>query len=212
MEQKQVLVKFWKERGIKEELIDAFLRIPREYFVAPELFKHAYDDRPLPTFRGQSLSQPTTVMIMSQALEVQPGQKVLEIGSGVGYQASILSKLVQDGTVITTEIIPELAEIARNNLHQLGCLNVEVKETDGSRGVPEEAPFDRVMITAACPQIPEPIIDQLKEGGIIVAPVGDLEEQVMVKAVKEGKRLEFEFLGQFMFVPLQGKYGFEISQ
>ncbi|MFH1275910.1 MAG: protein-L-isoaspartate(D-aspartate) O-methyltransferase [Candidatus Woesearchaeota archaeon] len=207
--QKEQLVNFWKDKGIHDKVIEAFLHIPREFFVAPELYKLAYNDHPLPTIRGQSLSQPSTVVIMSQALDIKKGHNVLEIGSGVGYQASILSKLVEHGEVTTTEIIPELVELSRKNLHQLGCTNVTVLETDGSRGVKEKAPFDRVIITAACPKIPEPIIEQIKEGGIIVAPVGDLNEQVMVKATKRGQRLEFEFLGNFMFVPLQGKYGFE---
>jgi protein-L-isoaspartate(D-aspartate) O-methyltransferase len=207
--QKEILANYWKEKGINDGVVNAFLLVPREFFVLAEFYKQAYDDKPLPTFRGQSLSQPTTVMIMSQALEVRDGHKILEIGSGVGYQACILSKLVGNGKVITAEIIPELAELARRNVHQLGCVNVDVREIDGSRGVSEEAPFDRVMITCACPKIPEPIIEQTKEGGIIVAPIGDLKEQVMVKATKNNGRLDFEFLGPFMFVPLQGKYGFE---
>ena len=99
--------------------------------------------------------------------------------------------------------------VARRNVEGLKCSHVQVLERDGSQGVPEEAPFDRVMITAACPQIPQPIIEQTKEGGIIVAPIGDLKEQTMVKATKVGKRLEFEFLGNFVFVPMQGKYGFK---
>jgi len=209
MMQKELLVRFWEEQGIHPKVIDAFLRIPREFFVSPELYKHAYDDIPLPTIRGQSISQPTTVMLMTQALDVQEGHHILEIGSGVGYQASILSKLVGNGKVASTEIMPELVEVARKNVMTLGCSNVSIHETDGSRGLLPHAPFDRVMITAACPKIPEPIIEQTKEGGIIIAPVGDLHEQVMVKAIKVGQRLDLEFLGPFAFVPLQGKYGFE---
>jgi protein-L-isoaspartate(D-aspartate) O-methyltransferase len=207
--QKQILVNFWKDKGIDNDVINAFLRVPREFFVSPELFKHAYEDLPLPTIRNQSLSQPTTVMIMTHALGVKEGHKVLEVGSGVGYQASILSRLVGDGKVVSTETIPELVEIAKKNILQLGCSNTIILEKDGSRGVEQEAPFDRVMITCACPKIPEPIVDQVKEGGIIVAPVGDKSSQTMVRATKVGKRLDLEFLGTFAFVPMQGKYGFE---
>ena len=207
--QKELLIHFWKGQGIDSRVIDAFLRVPREFFVAPDFYRQAYDDIPLPTIRNQSLSQPTTVMLMTHALKVEQGHKILEVGSGVGYQASILSRLVEDGKVITTETIPELVSIAKRNLLQLGCSNTLVVETDGSRGVEEEAPFDRVMITCACPKIPEPIIEQTKDGGIIIAPVGDKASQTLVRATKIGKRLDLEFLGPFTFVPMQGKYGFE---
>ncbi|MBI2665882.1 protein-L-isoaspartate(D-aspartate) O-methyltransferase [Candidatus Woesearchaeota archaeon] len=206
---KKELVELWKASGFKPQIIDAFLRIPREFFVAPNLFHYAYDDRPLPTIRGQSISQPTTVMLMTQALDIKEDHRILEVGAGVGYQASILSKLARKGEIITTEIIPELVDVAKKNTFQLGCSNVYVLETDGSRGVDEKAPFDRIIITAACPKIPEPIIEQTKDGGIIVAPIGTIDEQILVKATKIGARLELEFLGPFMFVPLQGKYGFE---
>ncbi|MBS3127333.1 protein-L-isoaspartate(D-aspartate) O-methyltransferase [Candidatus Woesearchaeota archaeon] len=210
MVQKEHLISFWRERRLDERLIDAFLHVPREFFVSPDLLDQAYHDHPLPTLRGQSLSQPSTVMFMTQALDIREGHTVLEIGSGVGFQACLLGYLTgSTGKVITTEIIPELVHVARRNVEGLKCSHVQVLERDGSQGVPEEAPFDRVMITAACPQIPQPIIEQTKEGGIIVAPIGDLKEQTMVKATKVGKRLEFEFLGNFVFVPMQGKYGFK---
>jgi len=207
--QKELLINLWKGQGIDSKVIDAFLRVPREFFVAPDFYRQAYDDIPLPTIRDQSLSQPTTVMLMTHALKVEKGHKILEVGSGVGYQASILSRLVEEGKVVTTETIPELVSIAKRNLLQLGCSNTLVIETDGSRGVEEEAPFDRVMITCACPKIPEPIIEQTKDGGIIIAPVGDKASQTLVRATKIGKRLDLEFLGPFNFVPMQGKYGFE---
>lgn len=210
MEQKEQLVSFWKEKGFSDKIVAAFQEMPREQFIAPELQPFAYEDRPLPTIRGQSISQPTTIVIMTQALEVEEGQKILEVGAGAGFQACLLSKLVgEKGKVITTEIIPELVQLARRNAHHLHCSNVQVLETDGSRGVEEEGPFDRIIITAACPKIPEPLIAQTKEKGIIVAPLGTLQEQLLVKARKEGTRLEFEFLGPFVFVPLQGKYGFD---
>ena len=204
------LISFWSEQGFDKKIITAFKKVPREIFVSPELRSQAYEDRPLPTIRGQSLSQPTTVMIMTQALEVAKGQKILEVGAGVGFQATLLAELTgKRGTVFTTEIIPELVEAAKKNTSHLGYHNVLVLETDGSRGVEQQAPFDRIIITAACPKIPEPLIEQTKDQGIIVAPLGNLQEQILVKARKIGHRLEMEFLGPFMFVPLQGKYGFE---
>lgn len=205
LQQKETLVNFWKSKSIKEEIIQAFQAVPREHFLHPDLKERAYEDRPFPTIRGQSISQPTTVIMMTQALDIQPEHKVLEIGAGVGYQAAILSKLAKE--VVTTEIIPELVHAAKNNTSSFS--NVKVIETDGSRGVEEEAPFDRVMITAACPKIPDPVVKQVKEGGVIIAPVGTLREQTMVRATKRGDNLDLEFLGSFMFVPLQGKYGFE---
>ncbi len=202
------LVRIWSEQGIDPRLVEAFMSVPREMFVAPDFFYQAYLDRPLPTIRGQSLSQPSTVMLMLHALRVQEGQKILEVGSGVGYQASLLGKLVgEKGKVITTEILPELVQMSRENFKKLS-LPVHIQETDGASGIPEEAPFDRIIITAACPKIPAPLLEQLKDGGIIIAPVGIPEEQFLVKIIKDNQRLEFEFLGQFVFVPLQGKYGF----
>jgi protein-L-isoaspartate(D-aspartate) O-methyltransferase len=206
--QRENLIHFWKQKKVDERLLQAFREVPREIFVAEDIRHHAYEDRPLPTLRGQSLSQPTTVMIMTQALDLEEGMKVLEVGAGVGYQAALLGKLVGHGQVFTTEIIPELVSAARENISQLG-VNVTVEERDGSRGLPEKGPFDRVLITCACPRIPDPIIEQTKEGGIIVAPIGDQQEQMMVRAVKQDGRLDIEILGSFVFVPMQGKFGLE---
>jgi protein-L-isoaspartate(D-aspartate) O-methyltransferase len=211
MEQKRKLINFWLEKGVvqDERIISAFVNTPRETFLPEDLHEQAYEDHPLPTIRGQSLSQPTTVMIMTQALNVQEGEKIFEVGSGVGYQACILGNLAGNGEVFTTEIMPELVQFARENVTSVGLKNVQVIEKDGSRGLEMEAPFDKIMVTAACPKIPQPLIDQLKEGGIIVAPVGDMKEQTLVKATKLGERLDFEFLGPFLFVPMQGKHGFD---
>lgn len=210
MHPRDQLLLYWKKQKVDVRLLAAFQAIPREIFVSEDIRSHAYDDHPLPTLRGQSLSQPSTVMLMLQALQVKSGHQVYEIGSGVGYQACLLGKIVgPKGKVITTEIIPELVQASREHARQLDLNNVIIMEKDGSRGMEEGALFDRVIITCACPKIPEPIIEQVKEGGIIVAPVGDLREQIMVRAVKVGQRLDIEFLGPFVFVPMQGKYGFE---
>jgi len=214
MGSKSQLLTFWRTLGLEEQLLQAFAEIPREQFVLPHLKRHAYDDHALPTMRKQSISQPTTVMIMLKALEIKKGDQVFELGAGVGYQAALLSRLVGGkGKVVSTEIIPELVQGARQNLDYLQLQNILILEADGSEGHPSEAPYDKIIITAACPAIPQPLIDQLKEGGIIIAPVGDFESQILVKGIKTKTGLDLEFLGQFAFVPLKGKYGFkEIDQ
>jgi protein-L-isoaspartate(D-aspartate) O-methyltransferase len=207
---KEELISHWKEFSFNEELIAAFREVPREQFVAPSMQQHAYNDQPLPTLRKQSISQPTTIMIMLQALDLQKGERVFEIGAGVGYQAAIISKVVGErGKLVSAEIVPELVQSAKENLDKLEIENVTLLEDDGSKGDISNAPYDKIIITAACPQIPQPLIEQLKEGGLIVAPIGDLESQMMVRATKTNNRLDLEFLGTFAFVPLRGKYGFK---
>ncbi len=210
MSSKSFLIEQWKIMHIDERLLLAFESVPRENFVPVSFREQAYHDHPLPTLRNQSISQPTTIMIMLQALELEEGDKVLEIGTGGGYQAALMSNIVgEKGRIITVEVIPELVHIAKKNIANLGLKNVRVEESDGGKGFPEEAPFDKVIITAACPTVPQPIIDQLKDNGIVIAPVGDLESQTMVKGIKEKSKLGLEFLGSFRFVPMRGKYGFK---
>ncbi len=210
MATQQQLLQFWKTMGVPTKLLNIFAKVPRENFIPPQLKAHAYDDHPLPTVRNQSISQPSTVMIMLQALDLQPGEKVLEVGAGSGYQAALIAHLVgRKGQVISVEVIPELVYSARCNIAELKLSQVQVLEGDGAEGYAEGAPYDKIIITAACPSIPQPLIDQLKEGGTIVAPVGDLQSQTMVKSIKVNGKLELEFLGDFVFVPLMGKYGFE---
>ncbi|PIN76810.1 protein-L-isoaspartate O-methyltransferase [Candidatus Woesearchaeota archaeon CG10_big_fil_rev_8_21_14_0_10_36_11] len=212
MPTKEDLIRFWKEKNIVTNpiLFGAFEAIPREAFIAPTLHHLAYEDRPLPTIRKQSISQPTTIMLMLEALELRKGHNVFELGAGVGYQAALLSKAVgPQGKCTTVDIIPELINATKENFLKLNILNAHVIETDGGDGYNENAPYDRIIITAACPSIPQPLIDQLKEGGILVAPVGNLQSQTMVKGVKENGRLDLDFIGQFAFVPLRGKYGFK---
>jgi protein-L-isoaspartate(D-aspartate) O-methyltransferase len=149
-------------------------------------------------------------MLMTQALELKEGQKVLEVGAGSGWQAAIIARIIgKNGKVITTEIIPELAEFAKNNIKKAKIKNVDVINYDGSQGYKKEAPYDRIIITAACPKIPPPIIEQLKTGGILVAPVGSLVfGQDMFKLRKTSSGIQTESLGCFVFVPLKGKYGY----
>ncbi len=212
MSTKQELLHFWKSKNIvtNENILKAFDEIPRDLFIPEDLQHEAYHDHPLPTLRKQSISQPTTIMVMLQELQLEDGHKVFEIGSGVGYQAAMMANIVGNkGKVVTTEVIPELVASSRQNLQKLAITNCTVLEADGSNGFPEDAPFDRIIITAACPSIPPPLLKQLKEGGIIVAPVGDLDNQTMIKGTKRQDGLDLEFLGPFRFVPLKGKYGFK---
>jgi len=213
MSQKIELIKFWTENfGFRDIELKAFKEVNRENFIPENLKNAAYQDMPLPLFRGKTISQPTTVMIMTSALELEPGEKVFEIGTGSGYQAAIIAKIVgQAGKVITTEVVPELVSFARENLKKSNIDNVFVYEDDGSHGKPSETPFDKIIITAACKEFPKPLLNQLKTNGIIVGPVGNKYEQEMVRGTKDRNgHLELEFLGQFLFTPMYGKYGFEV--
>ena len=212
MDQKTELIKFWKENfGFREMELKAFNEVDREDFIPQNLKNEAYHDMPLPLLRGKTISQPTTVMIMTHALELEPNEKVFEIGTGSGYQAAIIAKIVGKGKVITTEVVPELVSFARQNLRKAKIDNVFVYEDDGSNGIPGEAPFDKVIITAACKEFPKRLLEQLKPNGIIVGPVGNQYEQEMVRGIKDKDgHLELEFLGPFLFTPMYGKYGFEV--
>mgnify|MGYP001572747423 CR=1 FL=1 len=213
MHQKTDLINFWKENfGFREIELKAFKEIDRENFIPENLKNAAYQDMPLPLLRGKTISQPTTVMIMTHALELQPGEKVFEIGTGSGYQSAIIAKIVgAKGKVITTEVVPELVHFAKQNLKKAKIENVYVYEEDGSNGMQSEAPFDKIIITSACKEFPKPLLKQLKPEGIIVGPVGNENEQEMIKGVKDKSgHLELEFLGPFLFTPMYGKYGFEV--
>jgi protein-L-isoaspartate(D-aspartate) O-methyltransferase len=159
-------------RGVKDKrVLDAMRTVPRHAFVPEEIAQHAYRDSPLPIGYDQTISQPYIVAYMSEALDVQPHHRVLEIGTGSGYQAAVLSLLAKE--VYTIEIVPELAARAKKTLEAQGYANVHVREGDGYAGWPEYAPFARIMVTAAPEQIPQPLIDQLAPGGILVIPVGE---------------------------------------
>ena len=206
-----MLLKQWKESGLvtTEKILEAFRAVKRENFILPEHEEYAYSDYPLPIHGGQTISQPTTVLIMTQALEVAPGMKVLEIGAGSGYQAAILSKLVgKTGQVYSVETVPELVSFSQQNLNKSGCSNVTVSFGDGSQGFAAKAPYDRIIVTAAAPKVPPPLIEQLKESGILIIPVdNELFGQTMKKITKKNGKLTEENLGEFRFVPLKGKYG-----
>ncbi len=207
--EKQRLIEYWRTSRLitDERVLAAFEQVPREDFLPEHLKQHAYEDRALPLLQGQTISQPTTVMIMTQALDVQRGQKVLEIGTGSGYQAALLAELVdKQGHVYATEIVAELYEYGKKRLR--AYKNVSLFHRDGIEGVEEFAPFDRIIVTAACPRIPELLIGQLGKKGVIVIPVGMPYAQKMMVVVKRGKIFETHSIGEFVFVPLRGKWGF----
>lgn len=211
MTTKEELIKIWISSGtVKDKkVIEAFRKIPREEFVEEARKEESYGDYPLPIGEGQTISQPTTVAIMTQALELQEGHKVLEVGAGSGYQAALISEIIgPKGKIISTEIVPELAELAKKNVKKLNLKNIEILHHDGSNGYAKEAPYDRIIVAAASPKIPRPLANQLKEGGIIIIPVGNMLEQVMVKGRKKSGKIVEEQLGDFVFVPLKGKYGY----
>lgn len=196
-----------REHGISDErVLDAMGRVPREDFVPDELRGAAYEDGPLPIGCGQTISQPYTVAFMCQALQLTGPEKVLEIGAGSGYGAAVLSRLAAQ--VFTVERIPELARSARANLAQAGCENVYVVAGDGTLGLPDEAPFDGIVVTAGAETLPDAYVRQLKPGGRIVIPVGRSRYgQTMYRFTRGDEHLRVENLGGFAFVPLIGKYG-----
>jgi len=180
-------------------VLDAFARVPRHQFVS-ESFRHqAYDDHPLPIGRGQTISQPFIVAAMTEALQVEEGHKVLEIGTGSGYQAAILAELC--GTVYSVEIVAELSRAARLVLNRLGYRNVRLRVGNGRGGWPEFAPYDRIMVTAGAETMPHVLLDQLKDGGRIVVPVGKGGCQTLTLGVKHGERLVQRALMECVFVP-----------
>ena len=192
-------------RGITDPRVLAALgRVPRHLFVPPELASLAYGDHPLPIGQGQTISQPYIVALMSQWAEVQPGEKVLEVGTGSGYQAAVLAELTD--RVFSIEIIPELAQAAAARLSALGYDKVRVKTGDGYLGWPEEAPFDAILVTAAAPAVPAALAAQLKEGGRLVIPLGAAYwEQTLVRLRKIQGELKEEEQIPVRFVPLVKK-------
>mgnify|MGYP000628045728 CR=1 FL=1 len=193
-------------RGIRCPRVLAAMRsVPRHCFV-PEEYRHlAYSDGPLPIGKGQTISQPYIVAFMSEALRLQGDEKVLEVGTGSGYQAAILGKLARE--VHTIERHASLAETARQTLEKLGMTNVHVHIGDGSKGLPEEAPFQAIMVTASAPSVPQPLLDQLDDGGRLILPVGSRGGQVLELWEREGARFKHKSILAVAFVPLRGEYG-----
>lgn len=193
-------------RGITDErVLSAMRKVPRHLFV-PEPMRHrAYEDMALSIGEGQTISQPYMVAVMTELLELKGDERVLEIGTGSGYQAAILGELARE--VFTIERVPALAQQAQERLRRLGYANVEVIVRDGTRGLPDRAPFDGIIVTAAAPEVPAPLAEQLREGGVIVAPVGERFSQILIKGRKRADALVEERSTPCVFVPLIGEYG-----
>jgi len=193
-------------RGIADaRVLQAMREVPRHRFVPQHLLASAYADSALPIGEGQTISQPYIVALMTEALDLQGEEHVLEIGTGSGYQAAVLSRLVK--TVYTVERHSPLAQQAGTLLEELGYSNVQLRIGDGTSGWPEEAPFQAIIITAAAPEVPQPLVDQLAEGGHLVAPVGPAGLQKLVLVRKKGTRSTSRQLAPVAFVPLIGEHG-----
>lgn len=199
------LVKILEIKGIKDERVLAAIgKVPRHFFFENALLEHAYQDKAFPIGEGQTISQPYTVAFQTQALELKPGEKVLEIGTGSGYQACIL--LEMGVTVYTIEYNKVLYDRTREFLPAMGYRPFFIYG-DGSKGLPSKAPFNKIIVTAGAPVVPQALIDQLADGGILVIPVGDRDKQSMLRIrKKDGKLLREEF-PNFAFVPLLGEQG-----
>jgi protein-L-isoaspartate(D-aspartate) O-methyltransferase len=206
-----------REKMIQEQLesrqisdprvLKAVRNVPRHLFVPEEVKPHAYEDRPLPIGNDQTISQPYMVALMVHALELQGSEKVLEIGTGSGYETAILAELC--GQVFSIERLEDLAERAQALLAALGYRNVCVKVGDGSLGWQEHAPYDAIVISASTPQIPRPLVEQLHPEGVFVLPMGEEELQSLVRLRKRKNGLQEEYLGECRFVKLRGAYGWE---
>ncbi|MBI2195405.1 MAG: protein-L-isoaspartate(D-aspartate) O-methyltransferase [Planctomycetes bacterium] len=189
--------------GIQDaRVLQALRDVPRHEFVPPAYRKRAYEDSPLPIGEGQTISQPYIVAYMTEQLKLKGNERVLEIGTGSGYQAAILAKLCKE--VFTIEIIESLADRAREDLKRLGFQNIHVRWGDGYRGWPEQAPFDAMIVTAAPDHIPQPLVDQLAVGGRMILPVGDMVQELILITRDESGAHEKRLMG-VRFVPMTGE-------
>ncbi len=196
-----------KRRGIRDEkVLEAMRRVPRHEFVEPKHWREAYDDHPVPIGSGQTISQPYIVADMVEALQVAPGQNVLEVGTGTGYEAAVLAQVADH--VHTIERHAGLAEQAKRIFERLGYRNINVVIGDGSEGLAEFAPYDRIIVAAAAPNVPAPLFEQLAEGGRMVLPVGSFDTQVLQLIRKVNGLPLTSTLDACRFVPLVGSGGF----
>ncbi len=194
------------------KIIDAFKRVPRHEFIPENLRESAYLDQPLPIGHGQTISAPSMIAIMLEALKPEKGEKVLEIGAGSGYNAALIAEIIgKTGKLFTIERVQELAEFGRNNLQKSGYWWVKVIVGDGTCGYEKEAPWDRVLVTACAPEVPKPLVNQLKIGGKLAVPVGKhymAQTLLLVEKISEEETI-VERHGGCSFVPLVGKYGWK---
>jgi len=193
-------------RGVEEEaVLDALRSVPRHEFVPDKYLNQAYADHPLPIGHGQTISQPYIVALMTEELKVEPGDRVLEVGTGSGYQAAVLAEMGLE--VYTVEIIPELAAQAEDRLARLGYDNVHVQNADGYFGWEKHAPYDAIIVTAAPDHLPQPLVQQLRDGGNLVIPIGPIGAvQTLWRYEKVGGEIQATNLGSVKFVPLTGEH------
>ncbi len=195
-------------RGIKDpRVLDAMRTVPRHRFLPSELQDHAYDDGPLPIGEAQTISQPYMVALIAEVAELTGAERVLEIGTGCGYQAAVLARLARE--VYSVECIAHLHDRARIILNTLGVGNVYLKCGDGSEGWAENAPFDVIVVTAAMPGVPGPLLSQLAPSGRFIAPIGEDELQTLVRISRKSGQWQEEYFGECRFVKMTGKYGFK---
>jgi len=204
---RQSLLQYLDHEIVDNRVVDAMRRVPREAFVSQEQYHAAYDDRPLSIGFGQTISQPFIVALMIQALELRGDEKVLELGTGSGYEAAVLAELAQ--RVVTVECIPELADSARQVLDKLGYSNIEVHVAGRTLGWPEGAPYDAIIVSAGAPTVPQVLVEQLTWNGRLVIPVGSRWQQELLRVTKLRKGNNIENLGGCYFVPLIGEGAWE---
>ncbi len=205
--ERREMVELIRNRGVKDEnLLKAMLIVPRHLFVSDVFVSRAYEDSALPIGLSQTISQPYTVAVMTEALEVKKGSKILEIGTGSGYQAAILAEM--GARVYTIERYMELLNAARKNLEKLGY-QVVSKCGDGTIGWSEFSPYDGIIVTAAAPDVPQSLLDQLADGGILVIPIGDIDTQNLHVIKRAKDKFETRVIAGFRFVPLIGKMGWQ---
>lgn len=199
-----------RRRGITDaRVLAAMAAVPRQEFVPEDLRASAYEDSPLPIGEGQTISQPYIVAAMTSALRLEGGERVLEIGTGCGYQAAVLSRLAAQ--VFTVELRAPLARAAAERLERLRCTNVHLHCGDGTLGLPEFAPYDAILVAAAAPTVPSPLVPQLAEGGRMIVPVGEENDQELRLLTKKGGRITARILDPCRFVRLVGRYGWTES-
>ena len=199
-----------KSRGIHDRrVLSAMGQIPRHEFVGEDMFQAAYEDCPLPIGGGQTISQPYMVALMTELLALEGGERVLEIGTGSGYQTAVLARLCRE--VYSVERIPRLAEAAREHLRRGGYTNAQVRSGDGTTGLAEFQPYDRILVTAGAPAVPPTLLNQLAPGGKMVIPVGDRLLQQLMIVEKQGDETVYRQACGCVFVPLLGKEGWKVS-
>ena len=207
MRERMVATQIANRRIRDKRVLEVMAKVPRHKFVLPKYLDSAYQDHPLPLGEGQTISQPYMVALMTESLGLKGDEKVLEVGTGSGYQAAILAELSKE--VYTIERFKSLAENAKKALGDLGYENVKVIIGDGSRGLEEEAPFDRIVVTAGAPVLPKSLADQLAEGGKMVIPVGGSFSQALLLVEKEKGKIKTTSVCGCVFVPLIGEYGWK---